>query len=88
MLMYNSNVKSVLLYGSESWRVVKADMRRLKFFHNGYLWCVCQIFWLGHVLRMEQKRCEDTKPLAVTVHRFWSPGRAELLETLSPSLWL
>jgi hypothetical protein len=27
--LYNSNVKSVLLYGSECWRVTKTDMRAL-----------------------------------------------------------
>lgn len=29
MLLYNSNVKSVLLCGSECWRVVNIDMRKL-----------------------------------------------------------
>lgn len=83
--LYNSNVKSVLLYGSECWRVVKNDMSRIESFHNGCLRKICRIFWpqkitnvdlykktrcqsvvteirrrrlrwLGHVLRMEQKR--------------------------------
>ena len=32
--LYNSNVKSVLLYGSECWRVTKTDMRALSSFHH------------------------------------------------------
>ena len=43
MLLFN--VESVLLYGSESWRVVKTDMRRIEVFHNGCLRRKCQIFW-------------------------------------------
>jgi hypothetical protein len=32
--IFNSNVKSVLLYGSETWRVTKASMKKLKSFTN------------------------------------------------------
>ena len=31
--LYNSNVKSILLYGSECWRVVKGDMAKIDAFH-------------------------------------------------------
>ena len=37
MLLFKSNVKSVLLYGSERWRVVKTDMRRMEVIPNGCL---------------------------------------------------
>ena len=43
--LYNSNVKSVLLYGSECWRVVKSDMDKISAFHNGCLRKICRIFW-------------------------------------------
>lgn len=32
MLRDNDNVRSVLLYGSESWRVVRTDTRRMELF--------------------------------------------------------
>ena len=32
--LYNSNVKSVLLYGSECWRIVKTEMVALNSFYN------------------------------------------------------
>lgn len=34
MLLDNNNVKSVLLYGSESWRVVRTDARRMEVFQQ------------------------------------------------------
>ena len=43
--IYNSNVKSVLLYGSECWRVVKEEMNKLNAFHNGCLRKICNIYW-------------------------------------------
>ena len=42
--IYNSNVKSVLLYGSECWRVVQSDMKRLDAFNNRYLRRIWGIF--------------------------------------------
>jgi hypothetical protein len=43
--LYNSNVKSVLLYGSEYWRVTNSDMRALSSFHHSCLRQICKIFW-------------------------------------------
>ena len=44
-VVYNSNVKSVLLYGSECWRVTKTDMKSLSSFHHNCLKQICKIFW-------------------------------------------
>ena len=43
--IYNSNVKSVLLYGSECWRIVKSDINKVNVFHNNCLRRICNIFW-------------------------------------------
>jgi len=43
--IYNSNVKLVLLYGSECWRVNQRDMERVEAFHNTCLRRICNIFW-------------------------------------------
>lgn len=53
MLLYNSNVKSVLLYGAESWRVVKTDTRKMEVFHNRCLRRICQIFWPNKISNNE-----------------------------------
>ena len=47
--LYNSNVKSVLLYRSECWRVTKTDMRALSSFHHSCLRQICKIFWLNRI---------------------------------------
>ena len=47
--LYNSNVKSVLLYGSEFWRVTKTDMRVLSSFHHSCLRQICKIFWSNRI---------------------------------------
>ena len=43
--IYNSNGKSVLLYGSECWRVIESDIKKLNVFHNRCLRRICGIFW-------------------------------------------
>ena len=43
--LYNSIVKSVLLYGSECWQVVETDFHKIEAFHNGCLRRICRIFW-------------------------------------------
>ena len=43
--LYNSNVKSVLLYGSECWRIIQSDFNKLAAFHNTCLRKICKIFW-------------------------------------------
>ena len=43
--IYNSNVKSVLLYGSECWRVIQSDMKRLDAFNNRCLRRICGVYW-------------------------------------------
>ena len=43
--LYNSNVKSVLLYGSECWRETKKDMSKIEAFHNRCLRKLCNIYW-------------------------------------------
>lgn len=42
---YSSNVKSVLLYGLECWRVTIKDMKKIDAFHNRCLRKICCIFW-------------------------------------------
>lgn len=43
--IYTSNVLSVLLYGSECWRVTQKDSQRLSGFHTKSLRKVCKIYW-------------------------------------------
>ncbi|KAI8507720.1 hypothetical protein Bbelb_151000 [Branchiostoma belcheri] len=51
--LYNSNVKSVLLYGSESWRMTKTDMRKINSFQNSCLRKICNVFWPNKISNAE-----------------------------------
>ena len=37
MHIYNSNVKSVLLYGSECRRIIESDIKKVEVFDNSYV---------------------------------------------------
>ena len=43
--LFNSNVKSVLLYGAETWRMTKTTIRKLQAFTNSCLRRILQIRW-------------------------------------------
>ena len=43
--IYNSNVKSVLLYGAECWRIIQSDLQKLEVFQNNCLRRIRGIFW-------------------------------------------
>ncbi len=45
MRLYNNNVKSVLLYGSECWRLIKGNMKKIEVFHNNCISRIWHIFW-------------------------------------------
>lgn len=51
--LYNSCVKSVLMYGSECWRVAKGDMNKISAFNNGCLRKICRIFWPNKIKNKE-----------------------------------
>ncbi len=51
--LYNSNVKSDLLYGAECWRTVKTETNQLNAFHNSCLRRICNIFWPNKISNIE-----------------------------------
>ena len=51
--LYNSNMKSILLYGSKCWRVVKGDMAKIDAFHNRCLRKICRIFWPNKISNVD-----------------------------------
>ncbi|XP_075906115.1 autophagy-related protein 16-1 isoform X2 [Nelusetta ayraudi] len=50
---FRSNVKSVLLYGLECWRVTTSDMKKINAFHNQCLGKICRIFWPERISNKE-----------------------------------
>ena len=47
--IFNSNVKSVLLYGAETWRTTVTLEKKIQSFINGCLRRICKIRWTEHV---------------------------------------
>ena len=47
--IYNSNVKSILMYGAETWRFVRNDFNKLNVFHTKSLRRICKIFWPNRI---------------------------------------
>ena len=45
LCIFNSNVKSVLLYGEETWRTTKASSNKLQSFINRCLRHILEIYW-------------------------------------------
>ena len=45
LLLISFSVKTMLMYGSECWRVVDSDFQKLDAFHSGCLRKICRIFW-------------------------------------------
>ncbi|XP_056009407.1 uncharacterized protein LOC130051481 [Ostrea edulis] len=43
--IYSSNIKSILLYGAECWKLVQSDPKKLSSFHNTCLRRICKIYW-------------------------------------------
>ncbi len=50
---FNSNIKSVLLYGSETWRSTKASTKKLQVFINKCLRRILQLVWSDRVSNIE-----------------------------------
>ena len=48
------NDKSVLLYGSECWRVIKTYMKSLSSFHHNCPKHICKIFWPNTITKLIQ----------------------------------
>ena len=69
MKIYNSNVKSVLLYGSELWRVIKTETKKIQVFHNGCLRKICKIFWPRKITNADLYKKTNSCCIATEIKR-------------------
>ena len=65
--LYSSNVKSVLLYGAECWRVTVSDMKRIDAFHNRCLRKICRIFWPERISNEELHRVTKSNSIVLEI---------------------
>ena len=67
--LYNSMVKTVLLYGSESWRITESDRQRLDVFHNSALRKICRIFWPEKITNEALYDITNSEPMGQIVKK-------------------
>jgi hypothetical protein len=71
--IFHSNVKSVLLYGSETWKVAKTTISKLQVFVNHCLRRTLNIHWLEVISNEELwRRAEETKISVQIKRRKWN----------------
>ena len=60
---YNRCALSVLLYGSQCWRIAHKDINRLSSFHNTSLRKIMKIFWLNKISNKDLHNITNTKDM-------------------------
>lgn len=67
--IYNSNVKSVLLYGCETWRVLKSSMAKIQVFVNRCLRQILGVRWYDRLSNEELWRSTSQEPIEQQIKR-------------------
>ncbi|KAI8484438.1 hypothetical protein Bbelb_378710 [Branchiostoma belcheri] len=71
--IFNSNVKSVLLYGAEAWRMNKSTQHRIQTFINNCLRRIYNIRWPEKIRNEELWSRAGQEPVAIQIlRRKWS----------------
>ena len=72
LTLFNSNVKSVLLYGSETWKHTKALDHKLQVFINRCLRNILRIRWPDRISNQDLWKRTRQKPITTTIkERKW-----------------
>ncbi|XP_056017339.1 uncharacterized protein LOC130053791 [Ostrea edulis] len=70
--LFNSNVKSVLLYGSETWRETSASIKTLQVFLNRCLRIILGVRWPDTINNKELWKRTKQEPIEITIRtRRW-----------------
>lgn len=67
--IFNTSVKSVLLYGCETWKVTHTLSSRLQVFLNKCLRRILKIFWPARISNEDLLQACDTVPISVEIKR-------------------
>jgi len=70
--LYNSNVKQLLLYGSETWRSTKALTNKIQLFINRSLRRILGIKWYDKMSNVELWKATDQESAEVLLKRRWT----------------
>ncbi|XP_056017320.1 uncharacterized protein LOC130053779 [Ostrea edulis] len=69
--LFNSNVKSVLLYGSETWRETSASIKTLQVFLNRCLRNILGARWPDTISNKELWKRTKQEPIEITIRTRW-----------------
>jgi hypothetical protein len=67
--IFNTNIKSVLLYACETWKTNKQITRRLQIFLNKCLTRIMNIKWTDKITNEKLWRITQQKPIGHTLHK-------------------
>ena len=67
--IFSSNVKSVLLYGAETWRVTKINTNKIQTFVNGCLRRILRLRWYDRVTNTDLWTRTGQEPMTTQVKR-------------------
>ena len=67
--LFNTNIKSVLLYGAETWRTTKTVHRKIKTFVNSCLRKILKIHWPETISNAELWQCTNQRPMEEEILR-------------------
>ena len=61
--IFNSNVKSVLMYGSECWRITMGDIKKCEAFQNRCLRRILWIYWPNKISSQQLRDRTNTQTI-------------------------
>ena len=67
--IFNSNVKSVLLYGAETWKTSKAIVTKLQTFINKCLRRILKVYWPETIRNIDLWERTDQEPVEISMKR-------------------
>ena len=71
--IFNSNVKSILLYGSETWAITDSIRKKLQTFVNRCLRRILRIYWPNVISNRELWERTNQQPIEIEIgRRKWS----------------
>ena len=65
--IYNSNVKSILMFGSECWKMTVANMKKCKAFQNRCLRRILRVFWLNKITNQVIRERTQTQTIEESI---------------------
>lgn len=69
--LYQSCVISIMLYGSECWRMTDADVNKLSIFHTKNIRKIMRIFWPNTISKEQLLTCCKQDSIGSIIMRWW-----------------